>query len=622
MHEQLYNFASQKKSQQYIFSGPMADNNVSSKSNSHRPEGEHQKSFDKHTLPVRLMSALSFLAHNTSQPSDFHSTILPFRISDSPKSPTNFHDDNNYGKVPADTHGLPKEVREPSAALRPSTRTVTNHTVVNHLDMPGWSTTKIEYRRHETLVHAVLTTELTHCLNESCQSTNIKANGLTRQQYVAHTPLDGRPRRIAYRRQCYYCKDCKTTSLQPLRGLYKGTNMTRRLRRYIARQALLPSVSFNNLAWEIGRSARNIRDVFEKHRAHLESIREIETPEVMGMDGVYVKRQESLIVTDLERRRVVLMRPSIKERAMADALREMPNLDKVKEAVSDFAGSLDRVQKEVLPQAIRTKDRYHVQRMANAAVDEVRRALTPGRRERKKGQMGMCRSHILRRRKYQLKDHERADLEWCLGLYPELRHTYELKETYCDTWDSTDGTVARLKYAAWLELHKAWKKEMPKDLRDAFTPLIKLMKNWEEGIFNYFQDRHTNAYTESANAQIKGLTRKAPRAKFTTIDTKMVHGPRLEQQRKAIREKAKPRSQVQSTQIPRPSASLARDTAVGESPGSNERQTSIAAFGVIVDVTKKKEPHLDVDRLRALERKLEDMDDTAAPSSRQMLLFE
>jgi transposase len=106
--------------------------------------------------------------------------------------------------------------------------------------------------------------------------------------------------------------------------------MTRRQRRYIVRQALLPEESFEGIARRVGKSARNVRDIFEEHRAHLDAIRAIETPRVMGIDGVYVKRKESLVVTDLERRRPVMLRPVIKERAVAAALREMPNLDKVK----------------------------------------------------------------------------------------------------------------------------------------------------------------------------------------------------------------------------------------------------------------------------------------------------
>jgi transposase len=392
--------------------------------------------------------------------------------------------------------------------------------------------------------------------------------------------------------------------------------MTRRLRRYIAKQSLLPEVPFSSLAKEVGRSEKNVRSVFKKYVAHLKNIRNIETPRVMGMDGVYVKRQEALIVTDLERGRIVLMRPSIKERAVADALREMPDLHKVEDVVADMAGGLDRVQKEVIPKARRTKDRYHVQRLANAAVDEVRRAVTPGKARRKTGQRVMCYSHIFRKRKFQLKDHEKADLEWCLGLYRELRLTYELKEVYCDFWNSPDGATARLKYAEWLELHKAWQKEMPKDLQKVFAPLIRLMRNWEEGIFNYFHARHTNALTESLNARVKRYTSRAPRANFDTIDAKVVHGPSFVQYREAVREKAKGR-QGAKHKTPPPATST---SAVNEPPQVNEAQAPQLPANPGPEAERV--PRLDLNQIAAHMKRLNEDEDVSVPRSAQMSLFE
>ncbi|MGB8510185.1 MAG: transposase, partial [Pyrinomonadaceae bacterium] len=500
----------------------------------------------------------------------------------------------------------------------------------DYLHMRGWRVTSIEYKRDETVVHADLLTELTHCrckkCDGGCRSTKIIGHGLTRTQYLQHTPSDERPRRIAYHRQRYFCLGCEHTSGQPIPGIYKGTKMTRQLRRYIARQSLVEP--FDRIAKRVGRSEKDIRKVFVKHSAHLKKIREIETPRVMGMDGVYVNRRESLIVTDLERRRPVLMHPSINERPMAAALRKMSDLDKVEEVVADMAGGLERVQKAVMPKARRTKDRYHVQRMANAAVDVVRRALTPGKKERKKGQMAMCSSHILRKRKNKLIPAERADRDWCLGFYPELRLTYDLKEAYCEIWRSINGTIARRKYAEWLELHKAWRKEMPKDLREAFHPLLWAMKNWEEGIFNYFDGRHTNAYTESANAQVKEIARKAPRARFDTIEAKVIQGRRLQQQREGVREWGKAQRRAQRRQHAQGAQELTLSTPVDDlvstvqvPQASNASESPLILSPMMMDV-KKQGTRLEVDRIGAFKTTPKRERRNAMPSSLQMPLFE
>jgi transposase len=389
--------------------------------------------------------------------------------------------------------------------------------------------------------------------------------------------------------------------------------MTRQLRRYIARQALVES--FNMIAKRVGLSTRTIRKVFKEHSVHLESIRKVEAPRVMGLDGVYVKRKESLIVTDLERRRPVLMRPFIKEYPVAAALCKMSGIDKVEDVVTDMASSLHRAGKAAAPQADHTYDRYHVQRMANAALDIIRRALTPGKRERKKGQMGMCSSHILRKRRNKLKPNEKAARDWCLGLYPLLRLTYELKEAYCEIWSALDSATARQRYAAWLELHKAWKKEMPKDLQMAFDKLIRAMKKGDEQIYNYFKKRYTNAYTESANAKVKEITHKAPRADLSTISTKVIHGPRLEQQREAERQKGKKkRRRAGSTQQPQPSSPAATVQA------PSEVQMFLVIPSPVAAEPKIQNPGLEVDRIVNLRRKKDDI--PASPLSPQMTLFQ
>lgn len=237
--------------------------------------------------------------------------------------------------------------------------------------------------------------------------------------------------------------------------------------------------------------------------------------------------------------------------------------------------------------------------------------------------MSMCRSHILRKRQKQLDEAERATLAWCLGLYPELRLTYELKEAYCEMWDSLDAETARLKYILWLEQHRAWKKKMPKELRKVFDPLIRLMKNWEAGIFNYFHARNTNAYTESNNAQVKKLGRKAPRLKLDNFNAKIIHGPRLKQQREAVRERGqRQRRGVRHTQQLVPSPPVANTKDVLDSPQENKSLTTPSTTDTIATDMKQQGPRLDVSRIMRLKRSAGGNSDSTSSSSQQMSLFE
>lgn len=284
------------------------------------PEGE----FAQSTRP-----ALTLRPSVQTDNSD-HEHYFPFSLTSRATSVSG--NDGYYGRQPVASEVPVEEVAKRRRPRR-LTRAGEPDMEADYLHMRGWRVTSIEYKRDETVVHAELLTGLAHCRckkcggGEGCRSTKLIGHGLTRTQYLQHTPSDERPRRIAYHRQRYFCMSCEHTSGQPIPGIYKGTKMTRQLRRYIARQSLVEP--FDKIAKRVGRSEKDIRKVFAKHSAHLKKVREIETPRVMGMDGVYVNRHESLIVTDLERRRPVLMHPSIKERPMAAALRKMSDVDRV-----------------------------------------------------------------------------------------------------------------------------------------------------------------------------------------------------------------------------------------------------------------------------------------------------
>lgn len=147
------------------------------------------------------------------------------------------------------------------------------------------------------------------------------------------------------------------------------------------------------------------------------------------------------------------------------------------------------------------------------------------------------------------------------------------------------------------------------------------MRNWEEGIFNFFHARHTNAYTESANAQVKGYSGRAPRAKLTTISAKVIHGPQLEQQRKALREKGKvPQRRAPHTQELTPSPTVTSASNTPEPPRASEAQMSHPASksAALAEVG----PRLDLAKIAAPRRKSGKGKDSASPLSPQMSLFE
>jgi hypothetical protein len=68
--------------------------------------------------------------------------------------------------------------------------------------------------------------------------------------------------------------------------------------------------------------------------------------------------------------------------------------------------------------------------------------------------------------------------------------------------------------------------------KEAFGPLLTAMVNWSDEIFNFFDHRFTNAYTESANSLIKTVQREGRRCDFETVRAKVLYGGALRRERR------------------------------------------------------------------------------------------
>jgi transposase len=386
---------------------------------------------------------------------------------------------------------------------------------VDYLDLQGMKTTGRVPSTDSLRVLAELTTvpgACPHCPNSLF---GLKAHG-TKSQTIKDAPMRGRTVEIVVKRRRYRCPVCGRTCLQPFAGVDERWGMTLRLVEFVERESLLKP--FNQVAQETGVAPSTVRAIFREYVARLEEEVCFETPRVLGLDGVYIRRKERLVLTDIERRRVVQIAAGVKERSVAQALFRLPERKRVEIVTMDMSASLRRAVLYALPWAVIVVDRFHIQRMANQAVDRVRRRIHLGM-TRYDRRLVMRDPRLLRKHRDQLKKMGKLDVveEW-LDRLPELRSAYDLKEAFFEVWYSSCSVFAWRRY-------EAWEKSVPEELRgrEAFGPLLTAVVNWGDEIFNFFDHRFTNAYTESANNLIKTVQREGRRCDFDTVRAKVLY---------------------------------------------------------------------------------------------------
>lgn len=197
----------------------------------------------------------------------------------------------------------------------------------------------------------------------------------------------------------------------------------------------------------------------------------------------------------------------------------------VKEITLDMAGSMNEIARECFRKATKVTDRFHVQKLAFAAVQDIRikyrwEALEMENQEylaaRKNNERhipkvlsnGDTHKQLLARSRYLLfkprnkwtqKQVLRAEI--LFELHPDLYKAYKLAMKLNSIYQhSSNKTVAITRLAHWFRIVE----------QSGFKNFATVMRSFQihyDSIANFFNNRSTNASAESFNAKIKDFRR-------------------------------------------------------------------------------------------------------------------
>lgn len=195
----------------------------------------------------------------------------------------------------------------------------------------------------------------------------------------------------------------------------------------------------------------------------------------------------------------------------------------VKEITVDLSPSMMLIARRSFPKATLINDRFHVQKLMNEAVDELRikfrwemmeqendmirlaketgHKYTPERLrngETKRQLLVRARKLLFKNRsKWTQSQKQRAEI--LFEYYPQLEYVYDLSMELTTIFNTvTQKGVALARFARWYD------KVESLALRN-FDTVIQTIQNHYQTISNYFENRATNASAESFNAKIKAF---------------------------------------------------------------------------------------------------------------------
>jgi transposase len=259
-------------------------------------------------------------------------------------------------------------------------------------------------------------------------------------------------------------------------------------------------VNMMRIAWAtVGNIARRVVDRFRPGDP-LDGLKQI------GIDELSYRRHHEYVtvVIDHVAQRVVWARPGKDAATLAEFFKELgTERCKQLEAVTiDMSAAYIKAVTEASAQATIIFDRFHVQRLAHDAVDEVRRAEVRESKGTEAAKVLKRTRFILHKNPWNLTNLEGEKLAQLQRTNKPIYRAYLLKEGLAGILDGLDVDVARVKLRDWI----GW---ATRSRLAPFQKLARTVNDHFDGILAYIPLRLSNGRTEGMNGKIRTITRRS-----------------------------------------------------------------------------------------------------------------
>jgi len=262
---------------------------------------------------------------------------------------------------------------------------------------------------------------------------------------------------------------------------------------------LLDVASMLRLSWGTVKEIVKKRLAKDYERIGYKHIRNI------GIDELYLGRKDKFItlVIDLDTGRIIWVGQGRGGLALREFWRRIKISGAHLQAVAmDMSGAYASSLREHAPHAIITFDRFHVVKLMNERLDQLRRELvaSAGDKAAKQSIKGM--RWLLLRNACNLDADAKTSLKQSLKANKPLATAYLLKEELSLLWFMANRKQARCFLAQWCQ------KAIASNIKQLIA-MAKTLTRFAENILHYYVTGLTSAAVEGTNRKIRTLLRNA-----------------------------------------------------------------------------------------------------------------
>ena len=381
---------------------------------------------------------------------------------------------------------------------------------MNQLNLSEFEVIEVQSNEHDLLFIVKAIDPPKACYE--CGSISYYKHGKT-DRFVRDLSSFGKRVGIRIQGNRYKCRDCGATFSEIYKSIDERDKITKRLRKHIMVKSL--KEPFANIADEFSLSPTTIKRIFNEFLEHQEINMIFKSPNILGIDEVHLNKQMRAVFTDIEGLKVLDLLKDRNKQTIINFLKKINDKNKIKVVTTDMWQPYKDAINEVLPHAKQVVDKFHVIQYGNKALEDSRKAFRKTLTDKQRKQL-MHDRFVLLKNKEDLKPQEQWNLQIWFTTFPTLKVAYELKEGLRDMYLCESRKEAE-------EYFKNWKNSIPNDMK-AFLDVANMINNWRTEIFNYFDVRVTNAFTESINNLIKHIEKRGRGYSFEVLRAKVLFG--------------------------------------------------------------------------------------------------
>lgn len=367
-----------------------------------------------------------------------------------------------------------------------------NYVTGDFFNFKGYKVNKVEKDQGSITVFLIPRRKTAICPRCGKRSKELFSNG--GQRIIKHSKYEGKLVKLSFPKRRFYCRHCnKPFSEKPgfVESKARSTNN-------FALEAVyaLSKASFNTVceAYQTSHSflANSLRKLNLNKPWPKGELR-------LGFDEhSYAKRKMMITVTELGSKTLLAILPTYSRQAVMSYLdsKTEEELSRVVELCFDMKFQQRRTVQEYFPGVPVVIDKFHVLFRLGYLIDLDRKFICPNRRSKYESL-----SRTMKIPEFKLAKKEKEYLDKMFVQYPELKVRWDIYQKLVKFYGSKTKDEGRAKL-----------QEIQDDIRKLdklsyLRPFANTLKNLEEDILNYFDNRTTNAFTEGVHTKIKMLKR-------------------------------------------------------------------------------------------------------------------